>query len=154
MLIVFLVLVQAVNASHQAEVDYKVPEGIVTIVGELTNIKIDLINKGPKPYSFQIKLKATLQNEMEITNKDINIQTLSPGQTTSVFSNIRTLTENPNPLTIEIYRDNDFTHSVLTTISVNSKKFSLPEFGLFGFLQIIAIVGVLYFLFNIKANRL
>ena len=153
MLIAFLVLVQAVNASHQAEVDYKVPERVVTTVGELTNIKIDLINKGSRPYSFQIKLKAALQNGMEITNSDINIQSLSPSQTTSVFSNVRTLTENPNLLTIEIYRDNDFTHSVSTGIPVNSKKLSLPEFGLTGFLQIAAIAAVLYFLFNVKATR-
>lgn len=146
--IIFIVwialLMQTAYASHESEVGYRAPETIITTVGKLTTVQIDITNKASSPYSFQINLRADQPNEMEITNSNIDIMNVKPGEAVSVFSNIRTLTETSNSIIIEIKRGDD--HPITKIISVRSKKFSLSEFGLAGLLQIMAIVGILYFL--------
>ena len=144
--LIYMLLVQPVSASHQVE--YRAPTSITTTVGELTTVQLDIKNAGSTAEYYRINMIASLPNEMEITNPNIITKALNPGESVSVFSNIHTLTESPNALTIEIYRDNDLSHSVSATISVSSKKLSLPEFGLMGFLQIIAGATVIYFLVN------
>lgn len=148
----FLILfAQTAYASHQVE--QRSPESIVTTVGKFTSIQIDIKNSGSTTESYQLSITAASPNEIEITNPAINTQPLSPGETLSLFSNVRTLTENTNILSIKIYRAGDLSHSVdIPAISVKSKKFSLPEFGLAGFLQIIALASVALFLF--KENRI
>lgn len=141
--ILFLVLFADIAyASHQVEVRY--PTSITTTVGELITIQIDLKNKEPSAEAYRIVMKATLQS-MEITNPNINTQTINPGGSVSVFSNIRTLTDAPNVLTIEIFGDTDLSPTKTISIAVQSKKFSLPEFGLPGFIQIVAIASIVYF---------
>ena len=148
-----ILLVQAVNATHQVE--YNAPPIITTTVGELTTLQVDIKNAGPTAEYYKITITTTSPNKMEITNPTITTQILKPGQAISVFSNVRALTENSDPITVQIYRDNDLSHSISAGISVSTKKFSLPEFGLAGFLQIIAIATIVYFLFGnrVMASR-
>ena len=144
-----VLLVQAVNATHQVE--YNVPTRITTTVGELTTLQMDIKNAGPTAEYYKITVTTTSPNKMEITNPVITTQTLKPGQAVSVFSNVRTLAESSDPITVQIYRDNDLSHSQSIGISVSTKKLSLPEFGLIGFLQIIALATIVYFL---SGNRI
>lgn len=151
--IAFLFLfIQTVNASHI--IDYRIPTTIVTTVGKLTTVQMDIQNGGASATDYRLILTATLPNEIDITNWDIHTQTLNPGESISIFTNIRTLTESPNVLKISVYPDSlSAGPDVLSLfIIITSKKYSLPEFGLMGFLQIITLSGVAYFLF--KPNRI
>lgn len=153
-LIIFIYLfVQAAYASHQNDVEVQAPSTIVTTVGKLTTLQVDIRHKGASIEFYQVKITAVPPNKIEITNPSITTKSLKPGETVSIFSNIRTLTESPTVLTIQIFRDNDLSHSVPLSMSVISKKFSLPEFGLIGFLQIISIAAIIYFLFESKTSR-
>lgn len=142
LLISIVLLVQASYASHQVE--FRAPTSITTTVGELTTIQVDIKNAGATTEFYKITITATSPNKIEITNPNIDTKNLKPGESTSIFSNIRALTENPDPITIQIFRDSDLSHFVPIVISVQSKKFSLPEFGLLGFLQIVGLSTVLY----------
>ena len=150
-----ILLVQAVNASHQVE--YRAQTRITTTVGELTTLQVDIKNAGSTIEFYQVNFVALPSNGIEITNPSVTTQALNPGQTVSVFTNIRTLTEAPVVLTVQIYPGGDLSHFLIPppTISIASKKYSLPEFGLVGFMQIIAIAAIVYFLFGnrIKASR-
>ena len=148
-----ILLTQIAYASH--EVDYRTPTSMITTVGQPATLQLDIKNTGSFSERYQITISASLQNEIEITNPNIRTQIVSPGQSISVSSNIRTLTESDNALTIKIFRDGDSSHfqpQPPISISVKSKKFSLPEFGLTGFLQITAIAAILYFV-STKATR-
>lgn len=150
-LLSWIILTQVLYAVPQIE--YSAPSSIVTTVGELTIVQLNIRNIGVSKEYYHIKISAAMPNEMEITNSDITTQFVNPGDSISVYTNIRTLTENNNPLTIRIERDNnpaDFKN--IPAIPVQSKKFSLPEFELAGFLQIIAIAAVIYFLFSDKMS--
>lgn len=142
----FLVLiVQTVNATHQVE--YRVPSSMVTTVGQLTTLQVDIKNNGASTEDFLVKIIASSPNIIEITTPTIDIAPLKTGESVSIFSNIRTLTDTPSiVLTIRTYRNSDMSllHDVSTTVSVSSKKFSLPDFGLFGFLQIMLLASLLY----------
>lgn len=143
---VFALFLPAAYSSHQVE--YRIPSSMTTTVGESTTLQIDIKNSGSTTEYYRVRITSSIPNEIGITNSDITTKLLAPSQSVSVFSNIITLTENDNLLTVQIYRDNDLSHAVSTTVNVKSKKFSLPEFGLIGFIQIIALAGILYFVFR------
>jgi len=151
-ILIAILLVQTAYATHQVET--RVPLSIVTTVGKLTTLQVDIKNAGSTMEYYSVTITASPANQIEITNPSITTKNLNPGESSSVFSDIRTLTETPIVITIQIFRDGDLSHPStpsVPAISVSSKKFSLPEFGLIGFLQIIAVASVLYFLFG---NRL
>ena len=155
-ILIMILFVQTAYATHQVET--RVPLGIITTVGKLTTLQVDIKNAGSTVEYYSVIITAFPANQIEITNPSITTKNLNPGESISVFSNIRTLTETPIVITIQIFRNGDLSHPstpVISPISVSSKKFSLPEFGLIGFLQIIAVASVLYFLFGkrVKANQ-
>lgn len=135
----FILFIPAVNAAH---VVLRNPASITTTVGELTTIQVDIRNGGTSSETYEVTITATEPNAIEITNPSITT-TIKPGQSISVFTNIRTLTETSNLLTVQVFY-NSVLHAS-ASISVNTKKFSLPEFGLIGFLQIMALSSLLYF---------
>ena len=146
--------VHVAYASHQ--VDFRTPTTIITTVGQLTTLQPDIKNLGASSERFHITISASSPNEIEITNADIHTQTVDPQKGISLFSNIRTLTENDNVLTIKIFRDGDQSHfqpQPPISILVKSKKISLPEFGLSGLAQIMVIASVLYFSFGARFRR-
>ena len=140
-------------ATHQVE--YRVPTNMITTVGKFTTLQIDIKNAGLTSEYYLVTITAEPSNQVETTNPSITTKTLNSGESVSVFSNIRTLTDAPARLTIKIYRGTDLSHffpDPPISISVQSKKFSLPEFGLTGFLQIMAIASVLYFSFGARSR--
>ncbi|MBI1978477.1 MAG: hypothetical protein HYS62_00255 [Candidatus Aenigmarchaeota archaeon] len=139
----FVLLMHSVNAWP---IEYRVPDSITTTVGELTTVQIDIKNSGPSAEHYEILIEATLPNTMKITNDLITTETVNPGDAVSVFTNIIALTEDNNGIVINVIAVETLDNTMLPTISVISKKFSLPEFGLSGFLQIMILSAAAYFL--------
>ncbi len=131
--------------------DVKNPDTIITSVGKLTELKIEIFNKGSVSESYNITISASKPTIIEITNPSITTQSVNPNQFTSVSSNVRTLTEDGNALLITV-KSGVTTETSNINISIKSKKISLPEFGLTGLLQIIGIAAIVYFLFTGKVK--
>ncbi len=148
MIAIFLVLIPSVLAVPQ--VDYRVPSSIVAIVGQLTGLEIDLINKDSIAHYYTVKITGNPANQIDITNPSIISSSVNPGSLTSVYTNIRTLTEAPNALTVDIYQDSDLSSAVTAMIPVSSKKFSLPDFGMTGLIQIAVLSSLAYFMIGRK----
>lgn len=143
-------LAQPSLATHQVE--YRTPENIATTVGELTTLQIDIKNGGTVPEYYTVTITSAVPNEISITNPSITTPTLNPGESTSIFSNIHTLTESDNTITISIFQKGDMGHAVTApAIPVKSKKYSLPEFGLAGLAQIIVLSTTAFFFLRRKS---
>ena len=143
-ILISLLLIQTAYAILQ--VSYQAPTKIVTTVGQLTTIQVDIRNTGPTPDSYTVRITATSPNIIYISNPTIVTTLVIPTNVTSVRTNIQTLTDDPNVINIQI---SDLTDTLnIPGISVNSKKFSLPEFGFLGFLQIVILASISYFIFE------
>ncbi len=130
--------------------DIRGPDSVTTTVGEFTEVRIDVFNKGSVQDSYTAQITGTPANVVEITNPSLTTQTVSPKQTTQITSNIRALTGDNSVITFTIISVGT-SEQLALPIPVSSKKFSLPEFGLIGFLQIVLLAGIIYFLL---ANRM
>ncbi|MBI2547169.1 MAG: hypothetical protein HYW23_01845 [Candidatus Aenigmarchaeota archaeon] len=149
-LILFFVLVVPVHATHQ--IQYRAPDSITSTVGQPTSLQVDIKNAEASPDTYFIYITSLLPNEIQITNNNITTQVLNPGDMVTISTNVRTLTESDNIITFQVYRSGDSSHYIPITIPVKSKKFSLPDFGLAGFLQIAALATVIFLLVSPKKN--
>ncbi|MBI2084586.1 MAG: hypothetical protein HYT70_03170 [Candidatus Aenigmarchaeota archaeon] len=121
------------------------PQTITTTVGELTEARISIYNKGSVEEAYTISYAASSPNFIDITKSAIVTQAVGPKQTIQVSTTIRTLTDDNNVLAITV-RSSATAETLNANIPVRSGKYSLPEFGFPGFVQIVFIASILYFL--------
>ncbi|MBI1978478.1 MAG: hypothetical protein HYS62_00260 [Candidatus Aenigmarchaeota archaeon] len=123
--------------------DIRTTDRITTKVGERFDLKIDIVNTGALSDSYRIDISSP--GTMEITPATITTLTIDPNQIVSAFSSVMPLVEEPTTVIVAV---TSLTSGkiVTKTIDVTIGLFALPEFGLIGFLQIVAIAAVIYFL--------
>jgi len=130
---------------------------IVATVGEKFDLKIDVGNKGALKDSYKIDLSGPAT--IDISPTTITTQAIDPNQVVSVFSSITPLVDQTGTLTVKV---TSLTSGKFVTreIEVSPGLLALPEFGLIGFLQIIAVAAIVYFLLvnrfvelNLKKKR-
>ncbi|MEM5803086.1 MAG: DUF2341 domain-containing protein [Candidatus Aenigmatarchaeota archaeon] len=142
-----------IRGEGEEAIEIQAPRTIITTVGKQTMLQLSIRNNGVSTDFYTIDLSPASSNSIEISNRRITTDSVEVGKSISVFSNIRTLTEDDNTLTITIV-NSDNTQGKTIVIPVKSKKYSLPEFGFLGFLQIIAMAVVVYFLVSKNFDKI
>ncbi len=124
---------------------------IVSTVGEQFELKVEIRNVGASPDKYNIAFTSAFPNIIDISNPTPTTAEVQSEGLASVSTLIRPLTDGDNVITVNVASNGNPLLYKEITIPLKSAKLSLPEFGLFGFLQIVAIAAVLYFLVgNIK----
>lgn len=126
---------------------------IITTVGDKFDLKIDVTNKGTLADSYRIDFSGP--GTIDISPTTITTPTIGPNQVVSAFSSVTPVVDQTGTLTVKVtsLTSGKF---IEKDIQVSPGLFALPEFGLIGFLQIIAIAAIIYFLFiksGIKSKK-
>ncbi|MBI2543415.1 MAG: hypothetical protein HYW24_04485 [Candidatus Aenigmarchaeota archaeon] len=125
--------------------EIRAASAITTSVGQDVELKVDIHNKGRLADSYTSSITADNPNGLYVTNPTATTGGVNPDDITSVSSLLTPLTSESNEVTVTVTSVNRPALSRTLTIPVRSELYSLPEFGLFGFIQIIAMAGVIYF---------
>lgn len=124
---------------------------IITAVGQQSELKVDIHNLGAFSDRYSVTFTAAFPNIIDISNSQATTGDVQSDQLTSVSTLIRPLTDGDNIITINVLSIND--PSLVKppiTVSLRTAKFSLPEFGFFGFLQIMIGAAFLYLVVHRK----
>ncbi len=126
------------------------PPKIVADVGSSFDLKIDISNKGLLRDTYRVDLTGT--ETVSISPESVTTEVVDRSKSVSVFSSITPLVDQSGQLTLKV---TSLTSGkvVTKTIELNPKLFILPEFGLLGLIQIIAIATIVYFLFASRLFR-
>lgn len=132
--------------------DVKAADKVTTSVGHPFELKIDVANKGKLTDSYRVDLTAPAT--IDASPATITTPAVEAGKLVSAFAFVTPLVEQSDKITVKV---TSLTSNKVVTkdINVNPGLFALPEFGLTGFLQIIAIAAIVYLiLINRKMLKL
>ncbi|MEM5797762.1 MAG: CARDB domain-containing protein [Candidatus Aenigmatarchaeota archaeon] len=120
---------------------------IIATVGAPVDLKIDVVNKGLLPDSYRITLSASNPNTISFTPSITNSRVISSQAVDSAIFSVVSLVDQTNEITVNV-KSNTCSDCPPKEITINLQPglLTLPEFSIFGFLQIIAIATIVYFL--------
>jgi len=123
--------------------DIRATDKITTTVGHQFDLKIDVANKGKLTDSYKIEVLGPAT--VDIAPTTITTTIVGTNKIVSTFSSVTPLVGQSETLTVKV---TSLTSGKVVTknIEISPGLFALPEFGLIGFLQIVAIAAVVYFL--------
>lgn len=116
------------------------------VLGDAFELKVDIYNKGALSDSYNVSFAARNPLIVYITNPNATTGEVNSGRLTAVPTLITSLVAEENSIIINVTSQNRPELQKIAIVSLNTGKYSLPEFGLFGFIQIIVLSGIVYFL--------
>ena len=132
--------------------DIRSVERITGVVGKEIELRVEINNIGVYSDSYTVSFGADLPNIIDISNPTVATGEVQSDELIFISTLIRPLVAVDNVITITVQSNNDPDLFKEIKIPLSSYLFTLPEFGLLGFIQIIAIAGVMYFLVGNKRN--
>ena len=116
---------------------------ISTTVGKSVELKVDITNKGLLPDSYDITI--TPPSTVDVLPTKITTDKIKKGNIVSAFTFVTPLVSTDGEIIITVQSlTSSKTQSL--TVQLQPGLYALPEFGLTGFLQIISIAAIVYFL--------
>ncbi len=126
--------------------DIRSTSRISSSVGSVIDLRVDVNNKGLLGDAYTVTLAASDPTAVDITPQSRNTGKIPSKQLGSVTSSIRPLVDKTNLITVTVTSDTQPSMSKVFQVELNPSLFVLPEFGLVGFLQIVIIAAIVYFL--------
>ncbi len=126
------------------------PVKITAIVGEQFELKIVINNAGFLPDSYSVSIAASPANLFEISNTGVTTPVIQSDQATTVLTLVRPLTDTGDYIIVTVTSVNSPTLTKTVNIPVKIAKYSLPEFGFAGLLQIIVGATIVYTILKIR----
>ena len=119
---------------------------IITTVGKKAELKVDVVNTGILPDSYTITLAADRPEAVDISPSITTTGGISLNQIISLFFSVLPVIDTDNRITVTVASNTNPSTFKTLTIDIDTGFYALPEFGLIGFLQIVAIAAIVYFL--------
>ena len=126
--------------------EIRAADKITTTVGQKIELKVDVANSGTLTDSYTITLSADNAEAIDISPLTVTTGDVSLNKITSMFFSIRPVVDTDNQITVTVSSNANPSTVKTLTIDVAPGLYALPEFGLIGFLQIVALAAIVYFL--------
>ncbi len=136
--------------STAAEFDFTIStvDAITATVGEATELRVQITNVGSTSDQYTVTFTSNLPNTVDISNPTITTETVPSNGNTFASTLLRPLIDGDNIISVTVASTADSSMSEVVTIPMRSAKFSLPEFGLFGLIQIIILASIVFFVYQ------
>lgn len=135
-------------------------ERSIASVGEKVDLKVDVANKGLVKDSYRISVSADSINSVDISPVQIvqpssmSTEIVESDKVTSVSVSVRPLVAEDNRIIVIVTSVGCSGCAPQTLyIPLKVKLYSLPEFGLSGFVQVMVTAGVVYLVVNITKSK-
>jgi len=148
-------LKSAVTQSFKSiDFDLMAPSSISATVGDTTHLKVDVGNLGVVTDSYSITLTADDPQAVDISPSSATTGSIPLDKVVNVFFSVTPIIDVPNKITVVVASQASPAITKTLAIDVSPGLFALPEFGLIGFVQIIFVAAIVYFLlFNRTLDR-
>ncbi|MBI2545106.1 MAG: hypothetical protein HYW22_00705 [Candidatus Aenigmarchaeota archaeon] len=146
-----IALSQVVDPSASYKFSTRTAAAITSNVGKPVYFRVDVGNIGKSEDSYIVSITSSNPNTVNIVPHQVTTGTVAPDDIAFTEFSITSLVDIDSQITVTVSSVNCATCEIESVnIPVTSGLFSLPEYGIEGFLTIMMAVGVIYFLITNK----